>query len=395
MAVAVTEQTTSASSYYTWEVTDKKITILVDFGVVDRLSQEVMRGFGAVPRRGAEVGGLLLGSVETGERTVVRIEDFEPVACEHRRGPSYLLSENDLAHYEEALDRHRFTPEKQIYVVGCYRSHTREGLSLTAEDVEHFQSCFPAPSSVFLLVKPFATRVSTAGFFFREEDGSMAAETHLEFPFRRRDLGGGTAPSVRLREGSSAPPAVTNPYPRRAPEETPPSKSADSVAEASAAAESDFAAQAEPSGSDISLDLGGYGGDDGGARKFRRTNVWIPLSFIFLLLGVLIGFQVAFTYRPARAAGVLNDPFALTLSVARSGDNLHVRWDRTSTAVRNAQRGVLFITDGTYNTAVDLDVAQLNNPSVFYRHMTGVVQFRLEVFTKERISVSETLEWRK
>jgi hypothetical protein len=63
--------------------------------------------------------------------------------------------------------------------------------------------------------------------------------------------------------------------------------------------------------------------------------------------------------------------------------------------VRVAQRGVLTITDGTYSTTVDLDVAQLQNPSVFYRNMSSAVKFRLEVFTKERNTVSETLEWSK
>jgi len=123
--------------------------------------------------------------------------------------------------------------------------------------------------------------------------------------------------------------------------------------------------------------------------------VWIPLSFIFLILGVLVGFQAALTYRPARAGGILNDPFTLSLSAARQGDSLQVRWDRTSTAVRSAQRGVLTIQDGTYNTAVDLDVLQLNNPNVYYRNISDTVRFRLEIFTKERISVVETFEWKR
>jgi hypothetical protein len=129
--------------------------------------------------------------------------------------------------------------------------------------------------------------------------------------------------------------------------------------------------------------------------RVRKTNVWIPLSFIFLLLGTLVGFQAAITYRPAKAAGVLADPYSLSLSVGRSGDYLHVRWDRHAQAVRTAQRGVLTIEEGTYDKKVDLDVLQLQNPTVYYRNMSDAVKFRLEVYTKERVAVAETIEWRK
>ncbi len=56
-----------------------------------------MRGFGSVPKRGAEVGGFLIGTIRPGVPAIVRIDDFEPVACEYRRGPSYLFTEEDGA----------------------------------------------------------------------------------------------------------------------------------------------------------------------------------------------------------------------------------------------------------------------------------------------------------
>ena len=46
---------------------------------------DVLSVFVSVPRRGAETGGILLGR-NTGDEIV--IDDFEPVACEHRFGPS-------------------------------------------------------------------------------------------------------------------------------------------------------------------------------------------------------------------------------------------------------------------------------------------------------------------
>lgn len=391
--VQVPEQSSSTSSYYTWEVPGKKTSIYLDFGVVDRLLVEVMRGFGAIPRRGAEVGGILLGSAEmAGERTVIRVEEFEPIVCEHRRGPSYLLSEADTSRYEEAILRHRFSPDKRVYAVGCYRSHTREGMALSPEDLEHFNKYFPDQSSAFLMVKPFATRVSMAGFFFREEGGRIRSESpYQEFPFRRRELGGGTSPGIRNRDHGHVASAMSSPASQpaeaRPVTEEPPAPDSEYENYPLDAAENDAYEGYPPEAPARD--------HEASTRRFRKTNVWIPLSFIFLLLGTLVGFQVALSYKPAKAAGALNDPYKLSLGVSRAGDNLHIRWDRQSQAVRASSRGLLIIEDGTYKGTVDLDVMQLQNPNVYYRHLTDFVKFRLEVFTKERNSVIETIEWRK
>src|SRR5271154_7484672 len=84
-----------APGYYVWDAPGQPAIIHLHLDVLDRLSAEAMRGFGAVPKRGAEVGGLLLGSIEPGRAghpAVVRIEDFEAVECEYQRGPSYLFT---------------------------------------------------------------------------------------------------------------------------------------------------------------------------------------------------------------------------------------------------------------------------------------------------------------
>src|ERR1700676_717070 len=152
--------------YYVWELPGKPIVVHVYLDVIDRMSAEVMRGFGAVPKRGAEVGGVLLGTIEEGERTIVRLDDFEPVACVYKRGPSYLFSADDGAAFDDACARLQPDSERPAYAVGYFRSHTRDGLSLAPEDIELMEYYFPSPSHIALLVKPFASRVSVASFFF-------------------------------------------------------------------------------------------------------------------------------------------------------------------------------------------------------------------------------------
>src|ERR1700674_5650682 len=95
----------SGLPFYVWEAPGKPISIELQFDMIDRVSPDILRGLGALKRRGAEVGGILLGRTETGTNPKVIVEDFVPVASEYLTGPSYNLSANDLVGFEAALDR--------------------------------------------------------------------------------------------------------------------------------------------------------------------------------------------------------------------------------------------------------------------------------------------------
>jgi len=163
--------------YYVWAVPGNPVAVHLRLDVVDRLAAEFLRGLGAVPKRGAEVGGVLLGSIEPGlvkDTSIVRIEDFEPVPCSYVRGPSYLLSEEDRKLFDEICQRR--SP------VGYYRSHTREGLLLGPEDLDFLDKDLPLASNVALLVKPLADKPafqrSTAAINEGEKAGA-ASEVNI------------------------------------------------------------------------------------------------------------------------------------------------------------------------------------------------------------------------
>jgi hypothetical protein len=382
---ALMENVVQSPSHYVWEVAGKPFTIHVDFDVIDRLSMEVMRGFGAVPRRGAEVGGVLLGTIELGGKLTIRIEDFEMVPCDYKRGPSYLLTDGDTQRLAAAVGRNAASPDRRFYVVGYFRSHTREGLGLSDEDVKVFQTHFGDPSHVMLLVRPFATKSSVGAFFF-EEDGVFRKESsYLEFPFRRRELGGGNTPTARANAGSSE--LTVESGPGQAEVEAVPELRAEEPdlrdwvkrrgdrvpgAEAPAVQEK----VAEPSG-----------------RAFKGKWVWIPLSFIFLLLGIILGFQAALTLNRSDSERVAAKSLVLSLSAQKDADGVVIRWDRRSTAVQNARSGLLQIQDGDFKKSVPLDARQLQNGSVIYRSSESTVSFRFEVLTQEGGTVSETVEY--
>ncbi len=366
------ELETEPSTFYTWEVPGKAISIRLDFGVVDQVLSEVMQGFGSVPKRGAEVGGLLLGRITEGEPTVVHIRDFEPVNSEHARGPSYLLSEADEERLTAAVERwSEEPPNRDVQVVGVYRSQTRDGLGLSEDDLALFEKRFPGPGQVFLLVKPFATHPSVGAFFFREEGALRSESSYLEFPFRRRDLGGGVAAPERMEAPSAAaPPAAA---PAEGPEPVPPPPR-----RFTALSLSDDAAPSAPE-------------PPPPAPKLKR-NVWIPLSFIFLLVGVMLGFQAAISLRPAGSATVGREPFLLSLTAEKSGNTVNLLWDRQAPVILKARSGLLTIADGSFHKSLELDPSQLQNGSVAYRYLTNRITFRLEVFSRNRASVVETVE---
>lgn len=367
-------RTQDPAGYYVWEVPGQSVIVRVRLDVVDRLAAEVMRGFGSVPKRGAEVGGFLIGTIRPGVPAMVRIDDFEPVACEYRRGPSYQFTEEDGVALEDGWRRLQPSVSPSAYAVGYFRSHTRDGFSLASEDLELLDRLFPGPAHVALLIKPYATKVSVGGFFVREQ-GEFPEVTPLEFPLRRRELlGEEPAPRRSLAEGrregrgerSTGAVATISEEPSQA-------------AFRFAGSEPAQAAEAEPASA---------------SSRRPRGWVWLSLIFLFTLLGGVLGYELALTVG-ARTSAITAQDLSLSLSVKKSGDNLRLSWSPLSPAVRSARRGLLEIDDGGYTRPVALDAAQLQNGSLIYRSVSNSVRFRMTVFPQARVSVVETLEWKQ
>ncbi len=368
--------TQGVPGYFVWQTPGQPVVVHLNVDLVDRMSADILRGFGAVPKRGAEVGGVLVGTVTRGNPpgsvTTVRIEDFEAVPCSYSRGPSYLLSAAERARFDETCRR------RSTEVVGYYRSHTRDGLTLQPEDIQLLDQLFPAATQVALLVKPFATKPGVAGFFVRE-NGAFPAATPLEFPFRRWEMTGEEPPrrapmqERKRKERAPRKPAPSGPLDQSA---TP---SAASLA-ASARYYRIFSAEpAEPPKKPP---------EEPGKPK-SRTGMWLVASFVFLLLGVLLGYEASRITAPPSAAA----DFALSLAVERSGQNLTVRWNPEARAVVSARSGVLEIEDGGETKHQELDRAILSGGNFVYGTASGKVGFRLVLHLDSGVSVTQALEW--
>jgi hypothetical protein len=379
--------------FYVWEVPGKWISIELSLDLVDRLQQDVIRGFGSLPRRGAEVGGILLGRVTAAGR-VVRVEDYLEVAIEYRRGPSYLLSEPDAKAFESELAQIRSNAASSSRPIGYFRSHTRDGVGLAQEDLDLVSKYFGDPETVILLIRPFGTKPSAAGFYFKEDGQFQSGAPLLEFPFRRRDLAPddpGTVPAPeRVARGVSVPSRIRRaaqasqrsepPAVQRTETEPDPAPAARQieVIEPAVTHETEPVAPESPAA----------------IPKQRRGWIWIPVSLICLLVGVLAGFQAATRVGPEVFGGA--DPYNLSLTVTPSGNDLEVKWNRESPAIRKALKGILTIEDGNYKKPIDLEADRLQGGSeLLYRHYSNDVHFRLEVFLKDSTSVADTVEWKR
>jgi hypothetical protein len=337
-----------------------------------------MKGFWSVPKRGAEVGGVLFGRVVADEgETVVQVEDYEPVECEYRRGPSFVLSENDRRRLERTL--RKGTAERQV--VGWYRSHTRLGLYLDQDDSSLIQSYFPGPSQVFLLVRPHASKTSVGGFFFWEEGTIHRQSAYLEFPFSRAEILKRNE-GVKRREGADVEAAVSRPA-------APPVPAA-----AVADAEPQPERPVRPALPDIRERI------ERGIAMLRASPMvaqlrkarWRPAAIaalVLLCLGAAEYQFMKFLARRAPAAAAEAD-YAPALRIERNGSYLQVNWNRNAPSIVHAERAVLQITDGDYSKELQLDPRQLRTGSVAYSPASGDVNFRLEL-VGGKTTVSESL----
>jgi TonB family protein len=174
------------SSVYIWEVAQKPVSVRIPFDLIDRLEHDVVESFRSLSSRGSEIGGLLLGRVSPGNPMVVSVEDCELMPCDYSRGPLYRLGDADLARIERAIEK--YTGSRGMQAVGFFRSNTRKGLTLDAEDVSFFEARFHEPYQFSMLIRPSATKVSTAGIFIRENGKLGSESSYLEFPFRSSQL---------------------------------------------------------------------------------------------------------------------------------------------------------------------------------------------------------------
>src|SRR5271168_2761116 len=109
--------------FASWNVAESPIAVEYSLIAIEEIRHAVAEGFQRLSRGGIEVGGILYG---TREGRMVQVLAMRPIACEHARGPAFLLSDKDRVALNEQLLRDKEDPHLEgLISVGWFLSHTR------------------------------------------------------------------------------------------------------------------------------------------------------------------------------------------------------------------------------------------------------------------------------
>ncbi len=376
------------SGSYVWRDPSGKQTVYLALDVVDRLAFEAFEAYKSIPHRGLEIGGLLLGRVERREDAGdIYISDYATIDSEHRSGPSYHLSESDLTLFEEAVKR-------QTEVSGLYRTQTRsESLELHGADIRLLRTYCKSADALFLLIRPQGADGGAAALFlFR--DGELR-HVH-KFPFKASEL------EVQRDGHPAIHPAPADPKPPGKVVESPqpsldrPEGRPEKPDPAPQAAESAIARRTVPKpparevlrpavdALSVPIITPPRAEPPAPAPSRRADYRWLaPAATI--AAGMIVGAGIYHVGQMRERVAVPSPPAThapehVALNVERDGQNLRFLWDRNAPVVRAANRGVIYITDGSRQSTLDLDHAQLSSGLLSYQPESQDVTFRLDVF---------------
>ncbi len=212
------------TDYAFWKPAGESVTVTYSLQQFHEIDFEVNEGYRRIPHGGIEVGGLLFGHHEPGQ---VRIEAYRLIQCEHATGPSFVLSERDLAELQKQMDASASDPELAgLRVVGWFVAHTRSPLRLNDRELAIFDRYFPGPNQVMVLVKPERFQPTRFAFFVRKPDGSIEREgtnTAIILPLGSRASRKTNGPLASIPAPAAAPP-IEPPAPAPAPILPPPTE---------------------------------------------------------------------------------------------------------------------------------------------------------------------------
>lgn len=170
----MTTSATPDADYAFWTIPGTSFKVVYSLGVFHEIEFVVNEGYRRIPHGGVEMGGLLFGRVmEDG----VRIESFRLIECEHASGPSFNLSEKDIANLEQQILSAASDPELNgLDVMGWFIAHTRGPLKLTETERLLFDRFFSGPNRLTALIKPERFRPTRFGFLTRDHAGQMSTD---------------------------------------------------------------------------------------------------------------------------------------------------------------------------------------------------------------------------
>ena len=358
-------------------------------GVMEELRVYADEGFQKIPHGGIEVGAILLGERD-GE--TIRIQEWRPMACDHARGPGFVLSPADRDALAELLADSAKSPELNgLSVVGWFHTHTRSKIFLSLEDRNIHETYFTEAWQVALVMRPQKDQLPAAGFFCRDSDGTMNCEASAAEFIVRPD----PAQAIKPKRASAAVPAGI-------PLAGAPSRMMSGRPEAVVRGPETMTRQDRPLFRDRVM-AEAPTVEPRPPRPSRLASM--PAPFV-VEPGMVIP-EASVAPPPAAHAALLRFPPSwvaaalvaiaaltagvqlwranlnvqgATLKVEEADQSLQISWDKSSSAVVSADRAVLRIVDGSTVRSVPLSKSAVRNGSDTYMRQADDVEVRLTLF---------------
>jgi len=356
-----------------WMVPESPVDVEYSLAVIDEIRQVVMDGFQRLQRGGIEVGGVLYGTLEG---RIVRIIAMREITCEHARGPTFHLSANDRAALTAQIERDKADLRLEgLLVVGWFLSHTRSDVTLQQSDLETFNTFFPEPWQVTLVVHPGRAGMIRAGFFVREPDGSVRGErSYLEFNFpdrlaavldrpprERRTTTPEPPPAERLQSSAERVPMSRYPPPPEMVEPFEPLLPLEQF-------NGPLLDHSSPLGQPM-RPVPHYSPYPNTARKVPWAIMGVVVAAVVVAVAGLhfLGPKLQHRVEP------------LALGVLERDGQLQIQWNHASEAIADSTDGVLQIVDGPDKRDIPMSRPELAQGSLTYLRHSGDVQVRLIV----------------
>jgi len=348
----------SESKFGSWVVPESPVDVEYSLIVIDEIRQVVADGFQRLQRGGIEVGGVLYG---TRQDRVVKVMAMREIACEHARGPTFHLSDNDRAALTAQLVRDKEDMRLEgLVVVGWFLSHTRSDVTLQQSDLDTYNAFFPQPWQVTMVVHPGRTGTMRAGFFVREPDGSVKGErSYQEFNFPDRMAGVLDRPPRERRPVTEA--------------------AGERIATARYAARPETVETVEAPPERVEYEAPLFGQPARAVAPpapYPNTRRKIPWAIIAVVAAALV-----LAVAGLRFLGPQLHVDPLSLGVIERDGQLQITWNHASQSIAGATAGTLDIVDGGEKRSIPLNRTELAQGSFTYMRRSGDVEVRLAVTT--------------
>jgi hypothetical protein len=383
--------------------------LAVPSGLVTTIWDQVNEGLRAVPRGGAEVGGLLLGrQSQTG---LVLAEEAVPIQIEYRFGPSFRLSDSDVSGIRTLMASIQKDPSKAV--VAFYRSRTRNDSQSQENDsellavLEQAHTSFASNFHYYIAFTPLSRLSMTASISLRKDDGwddwqhvtlrsnpmSATEPIELEAPPKSPPT-----PAPALEPAPARPPVAT----ARPPVAAPPVAHSEPPAflpytepyaprtEPSAAPQPPQRALAHPEPRSPSYP-GWMQAESPAPEPLTNRLRSVPGSWYIagavLVAAIGLGGYLYFSSPQQPRVIVSETPVAppttarvhTGFAAAREGPVWRLTWDRAAVAALSPTGAVLSIRDGGKEQQLGLTPSDLSSGTILYTPQTNDLLFSLNI----------------